>query len=368
MAPPNFLLRCVSCKNTFEPSVRILRCTDCNDVLYIEHTASSSSHPALPLTDPGGLITLGEGETPVVELRTTAGVLGLRRLWAKLEFMQPTGSFKDRGSSVMISAAKEQGITGIVEDSSGNAGASIAAYAAVAGIEAHIFVPSSASLGKLEQIRIFGAKLHVVNGSRRDTEDAAVEFTNKNPDLIRLSHALSPFFIDGVKRAAYEVVKDPTLRDKLHIILPVGNGALALGLWRGFAEIGIGQDGPFPSIYCIQSNVTPPIASKIRGVDLRFSPKSSTIATGIAVESPPRLTQVEEAVILSGGSADVVDDGSILRWQKRIAEEEGIFCEPTSAAAFAGLEALVNRGVVPENANVLVPVTGTGLKEPTRIN
>src|SRR5690606_4078479 len=138
---------------------------------------------------------------PVVSLERTADALGLGALLAKLEFMTPTGSFKDRGSAVLVSVAKLEGISEFVEDSSGNAGASLSAYAAAAGMKAHVFVPATAARGKLDQIRIFGAELHAVDGPRQAATDAAEAFVAQR-GLPYLSHNLSPFFSEGMKAVA----------------------------------------------------------------------------------------------------------------------------------------------------------------------
>ncbi len=360
----NYCLVCDSCKSSFKPSVVLLKCPLCNGLLDISSSSDLSTSMGLPFSGVKEFITLGEGSTPLTEFLNIANSLGLMRLFAKLEFLQPTGSFKDRGSAVMISVAKEEGITSIVEDSSGNAGASIAAYAAAANIEAHIFVPSSASKGKIEQIKIFGANLHIIEGTRELTEKAADSFAENNPQVTRLSHSLSPFFIEGMKSAAHEIANTVDIKSPIHIVLPIGNGGLTLGLSRGFADIKYKYNlTHLPIIHCVQSSSVPPITSKLMHSIWECKTISKTVATGIAVAVPPRIDQVVNAVRSSGGSAVVVQDSEILYWQKRIAREQGIFCEPTSATAFAGLEKLLISRAVPRNSRVLIPVTGNGLKE-----
>jgi threonine synthase len=307
-------------------------------------------------------ISLGEGNTPEVNLRRVADALGLDKLRAKLEFMAPTGSFKDRGSALLVSLARQEGVQGFVEDSSGNAGASLSAYAAAAGMNAHIFVPATAASGKLDQIRIFGATLHAVEGPRQAATEAAQEFVRES-GLPYLSHSLSPFFSEGMKPFAYEVTgHGGGIPD--HIVLPVGNGSLLIGARAGFDElVASGVIARHPRFHAVQMESVCPVAAAINGEDWNPSQAAPTVASGIAVSAPPRLAQCVSAVQSSGGTAVTVTDEAALSWQRRLAAGDGIFCEATSAVAFAGLEKLVASGVISAGETVLVPVTGSGLKE-----
>ena len=148
----------------------------------------------MPFSDAGSMPTLGEGGTPVVGLTGLGGALGLERLDAKLEYMNPTGSYKDRGTVVMLAVARELGVREVVEDSSGNAGASVSAYSARAGIKAHIFAPATAPAAKLRQIRVYGAEVHSIEGPREAATEAAVAFCGEN-DLVYASHAWSPILL-----------------------------------------------------------------------------------------------------------------------------------------------------------------------------
>ena len=153
-------------------------------------------------------MSLNEGGTPCVELSATGRMLGLTQLFAKLEFLNPTGSFKDRGTAIMMSAAREHGVTEVVEDSSGNAGASVSAYAARAGIKAHVFAPSNAPQAKLQQIRVYGAETHLIEGSREATTEAALGY-QKAGELVYASHNMSPYFIEGTKTLALRAPRGP---------------------------------------------------------------------------------------------------------------------------------------------------------------
>ena len=350
-----FELVCADCGSVADaPSVRNVRCF-CGGVYDIRYFDAADAVTALPLASVRPAVDLGQGGTPLVMLDGLTEDLGVAALAAKLEFCSPTGSFKDRGSAVLVSAAAEEGIEEFVEDSSGNAGASMAAYAARAGMRSHIFAPSGAAEGKLDQIRIFGAELHLIDGPRQAATDAAVEFAEQE-GIPYLSHALSPWFAEGVKVMAREI--DASGFTPSDIVAPAGNGALLIGSYSGFGS------GERPRIHCVQSEAVQPLIRAIRGEEWDAREARPTVASGISVSMPPRAPQAARAVVDSGGVAVAVSDEAILSWQRRLASEVGIFCEVTSAAAFAGLEEMVRRGEVGREARVVVVVTGSGLKEP----
>ncbi len=337
------------------PSVRNVY-SDCGGVYDIRYFDTSDAVQGLPLASSHITVDLGQGNTPLVKLDRLAEEFGIEALWAKLEFCSPTGSFKDRGSAVLVSAAAEEGIEEFVEDSSGNAGASMSAYAARAGMQAHIFAPSSAAQGKLDQIRIFGAELHLIDGPRQAATDAAMEFAEQE-GIPYLSHALSPWFAEGVKSIVGEIEQDLE-ESPTDIVAPAGNGALLIGCFAGYPI------GDSPRIHCVQSTGVQPLIRAIEGEVWDVREAHPTAASGIAVSNPPRASQAARAVNDSSGSAVAVSDFAMGFWQKWLASEVGIFCEVTSAAAFAGLEEMVNQELISEDARVVVPVTGSGLKEP----
>ncbi len=345
-----------------------LHCVRCGSVLDVAYTSSSGqSEVPTPLHYPVDAITLGEGSTPVVSLQNISTRLGIQRFYVKLEIMNPTGSFKDRGTAVMMSAAKEFGISEVVEDSSGNAGASVAAYAARAGIQAHIFAPASAPAAKLDQISVYGATLHKIDGNRQAVTDEAIDFAKRNA-IVYASHNLSPYFIEGTKTFAYEIAERFGKRLPQNIIIPVGNGSLLIGAHRGFSELQ--QNGvitAIPKLHAVQARAVMPITAAY--IDAYTNEKrpsqsaGSTIAGGIAVANPPRLRQCVRILLDTGGSAVAIEESDILRWQQVLAQQEGIFVEPTSAAAFAGVESMIATGAVPRSESILVAATGFGLKD-----
>ncbi len=361
-----FNLKCAECAAQYMPDMNRLTCAACAaplDVAYTNATVALDSIPT-PLNHPRRGIIMGEGNTPSASLPWIANRLGIDALYAKLEFMNPTGSFKDRGTAVMMLMAAEMHAREVVADSSGNAGASVAAYAARAGIKAHIFVPASAPAAKLGQIAVYGATTHPIEGSRQDVTDAAVDFAHQN-ELVYVSHNLSPYFLEGTKTFAYEIVRefDGALPD--HIIIPVGNGSLLIGAYKGFAELQrAGVIDKSPRLHAVQARAVMPLVAAFAGdAPAPDNNSGTTIAGGIAVANPPRLKQSLRALRDTGGSAIAVSDENIRQWHALLASEGGIFAEPTSAAAFAGLEALIEQGMISQCDFALVPVTGFGLKD-----
>jgi len=341
-----------------------LYCVECCAVLDVAYLASeSASTMPSPLRRPQEAITLGEGNTPSVSLNNVAEGLGAETIYAKLEAMNPTGSFKDRGTAVMMSVAAELGVTEVVEDSSGNAGASVAAYAARAGIRAHIFAPATAPAAKLEQIAVYGAQAHLIEGDRQTVTDAATEFAKSN-SLVYASHNLSPYFTEGTKTFAYEIAEQFGGDSVRHIVIPVGNGSLLIGAFRGFQELlQMCRIAAIPKLHAVQARAIMPLVAGFVDSSQPAPAVQSTIAGGIAVANPPRLRQCLRVLHDTGGSAVAVEEQDILLWQRRLAEQEGVFVEPTSAAAFAGVDALIADGNIGGDESILVAATGFGLKD-----
>jgi threonine synthase len=357
---------CTQCKKEYALSEKIWRC-QCGSLLDIEF---ESRFPldrirkrkstlwrykeAIPVDDHSNAVTFGEGFTPLVELD-----IGGRAVFVKQDYLCPTGSFKDRGMSVLISKIKELHITTVVEDSSGNAGASIAAYCARAKIECEIFVPEQISPGKLAQIRLYGARLHRINGSRDQTARAAIEASRKN---YYASHYWNPFFLQGTKTFSFEVCEQLDWQAPDTVILPVGNGSLLLGAYIGFAELmNSGIIDKMPRIIGVQVEDCAPIASAFRR-NLDYIPDiigQKTIAQGVAIAKPVRGMQVIEAVKMTGGDFITVHYQEILHALRELCEN-GFLVEPTAAVAIAACKRYV-RDSRPNEVIVSV-LTGSGLK------
>ena len=356
----NFEYVCIECGERSQPDFFKLKCSDsdqsCFDIKYNEQ--SIGKDPILPL-DKSEIVSMGEGGTPGVSLKNHFPEL--KDLICKLEYFSPTSSFKDRGSSILISAAKKYGVNEFVEDSSGNAGASMSAYAAMSGIKANIFAPESTPKSKLDQINIFGAKLHKIAGPRQESTTAARNFCDLS-GIPYLSHNYNPFFIEGMKSFAYEIFNDygQSITD---IVIPVGNGSLLIGAQKGFDELKkLGKINISPKLHCVQVEGFSPISNKFNNNDWKFDQSSKTLAGGIAVTTPPRITQVLQCIKNSGSEAIIVSESSILGWHNKLALL-GILSEITCAAAFSGVEQLKKMNIIGKDSKVLVPVTGSGLKD-----
>jgi len=365
--PPDPKLRCAPCDVILPVDLTTLTCPGCMRPLsieYLTHDYHAAADPPMPVAKHFlNAVTLGEGNTPLVELRSIAAQLGLTSLAAKMEYLNPTGSFKDRGAVVLIAAALRYGVREVVEDSSGNAGSSVSAYAARAGMLAHIFAPASTPDAKTRQIEAYGARVHPVDGTREDTTAAAVEYYTERK-LVYASHVKSPYFVEGTKSFAYEVFDQSHGEMPQHIVIPVGNGSLLLGVSRGFSELRRGgRVGPIPRLHAVQSIRVMPVVAAFHGRKSGARANRPTVAGGIAIGSPARLDEIVAALKDSDGTAVAVEDREILHWRDALAQQEGIYAEPTSAATFAGLARLVRQGIIRPNERVLAPVTGFGLKD-----
>jgi len=308
------------------------------------------------LVDAADAVTMGEGWTPLI-LGEWEGVPVLH----KLEFMMPTGSFKDRGMTVMVSYLKSRGITEVLEDSSGNAGASLSAYAAAAAMRCRILVPETTSYPKIAQIAACGADVVTIRGSRQDVADAALAMSR---DIFYASHNWQPFFAEGTKTLAYELWEQLGFRAPDNVVVPVGYGANVLGCDRGFSELlRRGEIARMPRFFGVQAaNCAPYFAAFRAGVEYFIpSPVTPTIAEGIASSKPTRMREVLAPVRDSGGEIVAVSEDEIVRALAALARK-GLYVEPTSAAAAAGLSQLIARGVIKKGENTVLVLTGSGLK------
>ncbi len=317
--------------------------------------------PLLPDVAP---VSLGEGGTPLVPSIRLGRELGIE-LRFKLEGANPTGSFKDRGASVLVSVLREFGLRKVADDSSGNAGAALAAYAARAGLGAVLFVPAHASEKKLAQIQAYGAELVTVPGPRPQATLAAQQACREEPELVYASHNESPYFEAGLRSLAYELGEDLSWDVPEHVVVPVGGGALFLGLVQGFSDlVRLGLIRKPPHVHAVQAAACAPIVRAFEQGLAAPAPvePGRTAAEGVAIAAPPRGREILAALREVQGSAVAVSDEGILAAWKSLPRKEGLYVEPTSATAVAGLSALVKQGVIQPGESVVVPLTGTGLK------
>jgi threonine synthase len=309
---------------------------------------------AIPLEDDENIVSLDEGFTPLTEV-----IIDGKSVLFKQDHLFPTGSYKDRGAAVLISKMKGLGIREVVEDSSGNAGAAIAAYCAHAGIDCHIYVPENTSAGKLAQIRLYGAALHLITGSREDTAQAALTAAEK---MYYASHSWNPFFFHGTKTFAFEVCEQLVWKSPDTIILPVGNGTLLLGAYIGFKEmLKAGIIDRLPRIIGIQAENCAPLynAYKNNAVEIPQVDTKKTLAEGIAIARPARGSQILDAVGQTGGEFITVSEEEIKSSLLEICRQ-GHYIEPTAAATIAGVRKyLPSAG---EDEVIVSVFTGHGLK------
>ncbi|WP_238891658.1 threonine synthase [Achromobacter insuavis] len=301
-------------------------------------------------------VSMGEGCTPMVERGW-----GWLRPHFKLEWFNPTCSFKDRGAAVMLSWLRQIGIDAIAEDSSGNGGAAIAAFGAAAGMGVTIFAPAYTSTAKVAQIRAFGADVQLVDGPRENAETAAIDASDR---IFYASHNWQPFFLQGTKSIAYEMWEDFGFEAPDNVVIPAGAGSNVLGCAIGFAELlAAGQITRLPRLFVAQpENCSPVDASFHAGVDT-LVPRDvlPTVAEGTAIRRPVRLREVLQAIRASGGQTVAVPEADIVAAVRRLAQM-GLYAEPTSATAAAALDRLRARGAIRATERTVVLLTGTGIK------
>lgn len=308
---------------------------------------------ALPMKKAECAVTLGEGLTPLLK-ETWNG----HEIWIKNESAEPTGSFKDRGIALSINDAMRRGCIHIAEDSSGNAGASTAAYAARAGIQCDIYVPASTSEGKVGQIIAHGANIRKVEGNRIRTAEAAQSGEN---GALYIGHNWYPAFVEGIKTVAYEIWEQMDFRAPDVFLCAAGNGSMVLGAYLGFRDLlDSGEIEKMPRIYGVQASSCNPISRLFRGESVDFAQRE-TIAEGIALYRSSKAQETVTAIRQSGGTMIDVDENEITCALRQLVRK-GLFAEPTSAAAFAGLTKLQEQGEIKKNERVAITLSGNGLK------
>jgi threonine synthase len=357
---------CTNCGRPYPAEGLPYRCVTCGG-LYDYSSPLTFDPEEVDLSQPGvwryrhtfGIpadteaVTLGEGGTPLLWIEAYG-----RNLAFKCEYLNPSGSFKDRGSAILAGMLRARGVSQAVEDSSGNAGASFAAYAARAGIRARIFVPESASGPKRKQIEAYGAELVPIPGSRSDVTEAVTKAIGG--EVAYASHALLPFNLSGYATAAYEICEQLDRRAPGAVIIPAGQGGLLLGIYRGFEALRLaGVVSSIPKMVGVQARACAPLWAMYTGgrEALGFVAENRTIAEGVRVRFPLRGDAVLKALQSSQGSMLAVDEEDILPGRDALARL-GLYVEPTSAIVWSALAQIVNDLPDP----VVVVLTGTGYK------
>ncbi|GAB4409387.1 MAG: pyridoxal-phosphate dependent enzyme [Bacteroidia bacterium] len=310
---------------------------------------------ALPLLDPDRRIELGETATPLVPLR-----LDGQEVHVKLDYLFPSGSYKDRGAALLISHARALGIGQVVQDSSGNAGCAVAQYCAAAGIACDIFVPGDTSPSKLRQIAAYGAQIRLVPGTREDTAAAALQAA---ASTYYASHVWNPFFLHGTKTFAYELCEQLDWQAPDTVVLPAGNGTLLLGCEIGFRELyAAGLIGHVPALVGVQALACAPLIVAQAPGTPGAQPAGPTLAEGIAIAAPRRQAQMLAAA--TGGLVGVSE--AAIADTLRLLCGMGYFVEPTSAAVIAGVRQYLAERARP-GERIATVLTGHGLKAADKI-
>lgn len=301
-------------------------------------------------------IIMGTGWTPLLPL-----ILNRRQVFVKAEYYSPTASFKDRGTEMMINILAEQGVSHIAEDSSGNAGASVAAFAARSGMKAEIFIPAHTSPAKQAQIAIYGASVNPIQGPRVNAKIAAINAVEKGVTFA--SHAFHPGFLLGLQSEAYESWEQMDHRAPDWYIVPVGQGIHLLGVWLGFKHLyEAGLIDRIPHMVGVQSILLAPLCRAFEA-DLNdipsIEPLGTSLAEGLAITQPVRGRRLLQAVRESNGTCVMVDEDEIRGAQQEMASK-GFYIEPTSATAIAALKHIIH--LIKPDDTVVIPLTGSGLK------
>lgn len=305
--------------------------------------------------------TLGAGWTPLLAAQWSGIPVHM-----KADYLMASGSFKDRGTAVMLNYLKQVGVTAFLEDSSGNAGASAATYAAALGLDCRIMVPAAAPEAKKIQMATMGAEVVAIDGSRDDVADAALAESERT---FYASHNHQPFFLEGTKTLAFELWEQLDFRAPDCVVAPLGQGSNIIGSHLGFTELlAAGQIGRLPRIFAIQAANCAPYHTAFTTGDERPAtfPATTTIADGIASATPVRLREVLAAVRESGGATLAVTEDEIVQGFTQLARL-GFFVEPTTGAVGAGLTRLIEEGAIQSGESVAVVLTGSGLKAVEKI-
>ena len=312
----------------------------------------------LPVNDSTPIVTLNEGNTPLIKADNLAKKIGLEcNLYLKFEGCNPTGSFKDRGMTMAVTKAKEEGSNAIICASTGNTSASAAAYGAKAGLKTYVLIPDGyIALGKLSQAMMYGAEIIAIQGNFDEALECVRKISDSHP--ITLVNSVNPYRIEGQKTGAFEVCDALGKAPEYHFI-PVGNAGNITAYWKGYKEyFELGITKNLPKMMGFEAEGA---AAIVRGERIM---KPETLATAIRIGNPASWTQAENARDESKGKIGCVTDEKIIEAYKMLASTEGILCEPASAASVAGLIQAHSEGLVEQGTDIVCVLTGNGLKDP----
>ncbi|MBQ25531.1 threonine synthase [Alcanivorax sp.] len=312
----------------------------------------------LPVNDDTPIISLGEGNTPLIRLKNIPKLLGKDvDIYVKYEGLNPTGSFKDRGMTMAVTKAVEEGSNAIICASTGNTSAAAAAYAARAGITAFVLIPEGKiAMGKLAQAMMYGAVIMQIRGNFDQGMELVKQVAEKAP--VTIVNSVNPYRLQGQKTAAFEIVEELGRAPDYHC-LPVGNAGNISAHWMGYSEYHkSGIVNAAPKMVGYQAEGSAPFMRGERVTD------PETVATAIRIGNPQSWDKAWQLQEESKGWFDELSDHEILTAQKLLAEKEGIFCEPASAASIGGAMRDIKAGKIPEGSTIVCTLTGNGLKDP----
>lgn len=378
-------LECTYCSREFAADAPRRTCPDpdCGKVLYPRYDLQAAARTlrredlrdrppnmwryfeVMPVLDEANVATLGEGFTPIFAAPRLGADIGCEALYIKDEGINPTGSFKARGLGAAVSKAKELGIAKLTMPSAGNAAGAMAAYAAKAGMEAHVFMPKDAPEANRVEVEMSGARLELVDGFITDAGRASAQRAAEL-DLFDVSTLREPYRVEGKKTMGYEIAEQMgwTLPDA--ILYPTGGGTGIVGMWKAFDEMeAMGWiDGKRPKMYAVQSEGCAPIVRAFSDGAEFAQPweRPATLAAGIRVPAAIGDYLILRALRESGGGAVAVSEGEMLRDMRAVASLEGIFVCPEGAAITAALRRLIADGTLAPEERILLLNTGSGLK------
>ena len=376
---------CINCGTQYPLDEVIYFCRKCGDILEIKLDYDITKdilkksgwrktplsvwryRDLMPIHDPSKIVTLNEGGTGLHQCKRLGKALGIKQLYVKNEGENPTGSFKDRGMTVGVTKAVELGVRSVICASTGNTSASLAAYAAKAGLQCAVLIPSGKiAYGKLAQAIIYGSKVIQVRGNFDQALEIVFKLSEKHRSIYLLN-SINPFRIEGQKSLGYEICEQLDNESPDRVVVPVGNAGNISAIWKGFTEFhNLGFVKTLPKMTGIQAVGAAPIAQAIKSGSSEIKPvnEPETIATAIRIGAPVSWKKAVNAIRSSGGTAETVTDAEILEAQKTLSRLEGLFVEPASASSIAGLKKLVENGTIERDERIVCVTTGHGLKDP----
>lgn len=377
-------LECSNCCSQFDPDRLTTYCNDCKAPIFARYDLSAVGerltpddvqyrrqgmwrwHEVLPVKKPQNVISLGEGDTPIIKLNKLGSQLGYKRLYVKDESLNPTVTFKARGLAAAISKAGELGVEKVIIPSAGNAGGAMAAYAARAGMDAYIVMPRDTPKVNIEESRITGAHVELIDGLINDAAGVTREKC-LSEGWFDLSTFKEPYRVEGKKIMGYELAESFGWKLPEVIIYPTGGGTGLVGMWKAFEELlelGWLRDRHLPRIVAVQAAGCAPVVKAFESGQsyCEIWHNAETIAAGLRVPKSFADKLILKYIHQSRGIAIAVSDQSISKAQGRLAKTEGIFAAPEGAATLAGLINLIENDWLDPDEDIVLFNTGSGIK------